>query len=77
MVRQGADSNRFPITESGTYLFYNPDDLPIHEEILEDDDIEEDDEIVHTDGNEALQFALTEIFNYYARKFRENHIDFD
>jgi len=72
--------NKFPVTDSGSIFFFNPSNAvePI-EEILEDEDEDDENGIDETVqiNNKSLEFALTEMFNFYARRYSDKYTDFD
>ena len=71
-------TSRFPITESGSLYFFNPS-KQLMPEIQENNPLDEEDydAAAIRINNKNLEFALTEIFNFYARRYSEKHTDFE
>ena len=61
---------KFPITENGGIFFFLPSNLFSEYDENEADEFEGDE-------NKQIELALTEIFNYYARKYIDKPTEFE
>lgn len=79
-IEQGGQRQKFPVTPNGSIYFY-------FQEAMDEDDRKSNDreskgsldlgsELFLEDQNAELEFALTEIFNYYSRKYVQKRPDF-
>lgn len=62
----------FPLTYNGSIYFFNTNSV-----VEENEELQEAESTVYSINNANLEFALTEIFNFYARKYMQKPSDFE